>query len=607
MKLPRILNDSMTTRTTLLVVLLVAFTLLPGGIWQLQHVRTFLDEETHRVANKAMDRAIEVIENRIAKVETAVGTAASYGDIMAPHKQEALSMLERLIKSNDDIAAVTLLYKENYFKEEGRYYAPTISKNTETGELVVEEIGGPEFDFCYLETDSNWVYTNLLKHEYWCLPYVDSMATQRPMVTFSVPLQNKKDGIYAVLCADIDLDWVRNLVEEAKPYEYAGVVVQSRDGQYIYNTLDEDDDVVLSGDVDGVKWKISFHLQEEKILEKANKLQASMIVLLFILLTITSFGLYYVLRIQIWPIKELAKSTLLMAKGDFSALLPKIYTNDEIAQLRDSFEKMQISLARYVEELKVTTASKASIESELRIASDIQRSMLPKVFPPFPNRDDVDVFGQLTPAKAVGGDLIDFFIRDEKLFFCIGDVSGKGVPASLVMSVARAMFRSTSMHVESPSKIVKRINGAIADQNDANMFVTMFIGVLDLSTGLLRYCNAGHDAPLLIGKDVSLLPVDSNIPIGLFPDLECEVQEVQVEPGSLLFLYTDGLTEAENLKHEQFGEERMMENAQRQKDKANGKELQPMAMILNMTEDVAAFVGEAEQSDDLTMLAISYK
>ena len=302
-----------------------------------------------------------------------------------------------------------------------------------------------------------------------------------------------------------------------------------------------------------------------------------------------------------------AKSTLHVAKGDFSAQLPSIYTNDEIGQLRNSFEEMQISLAKYVEELKETTASKASIESELRIASDIQRSMLPKVFPPYPNRDDVDVFGQLKSAKAVGGDLIDFFIRDEKLFFCIGDVSGKGVPASLVMSVARAMFRSASMHVELPSKIVKRINGAIADQNDANMFVTMFIGVLDLSTGLLRYCNAGHDAPLLIGKDVSLLPVEPNIPIGLFPDLECEVQEVQVEPGSLLFLYTDGLTEAENLKHEQFGEERMMENAQRQKDGAKGKGLQPKAMILNMTEDVAAFVGEAEQSDDLTMLAISYK
>lgn len=598
----------MTTRTTLLMVLLVAFIMLPGGIWQLQHVRTALEEEAVRVANKSMGRALEMIENRIANVETAVGTAASYADIMAPYKDKALSMLERLILCNNDIAAVTLLYKEDYFKEEGRYYAPSISKDPETGELTVEEIGGPENDFCYLETDSNWIYTNLLERGYWCLPYIDSMATYRAMVTYSVPLKNKEDDIYAVLCADVDLNWVRNLVENAKPYDYAEVKVMSRDGQSIYNTIvtERKKGVFFTGNVDRVLWEVSFNLPVNKVLENAIAQQRSMMVILLILLVVISVGLYYVLKIQIWPIKELAKSSLQVAKGDFSTVLPSINTNDEIGQLRDSFEVMQVSLANYVEELKDTTASKASIESELRIASDIQMAMLPKKHPPYPERNDLDVYGSLTPAKAVGGDLFDHFIRNGRLFFCIGDVSGKGVPASLVMSVARALFRSAGYHVESPSMIIKQINGAIAEQNDTNMFVTMFVGVLDLATGLLQYSNAGHDAPLLMRKDVNFLPVDPNMPVGLFPDMECEVQEIQLEPGSLLFLYTDGLNEAENLNHEQFGEDRMVAKAEQEIEEANGEGLKPKVVVNEMNKTVAEFVGEAEQSDDLTMLAISY-
>lgn len=141
---------------------------------------------------------------------------------------------------------------------------------------------------------------------------------------------------------------------------------------------------------------------------------------------------------------------------------------------------MQHSLTHYVEELKETTASKAAIENELKIAHDIQMSMLPKTFPPYPERDDIDIFGTLKPAKDVGGDLFDFYIRDEKLIFCIGDVSGKGVPASLVMAMTRSLFRNISSHVTEPHLIVKALNDTMADDNDTNMFVTLFLGVLDL-------------------------------------------------------------------------------------------------------------------------------
>ena len=215
---------------------------------------------------------------------------------------------------------------------------------------------------------------------------------------------------------------------------------------------------------------------------------------------------------------------------------------------------MQESLKQYIEELKESTTAKASLESELHIAHNIQMSMIPKTFPAFPQRNDIELYASLTPAKAVGGDLYDFFIRDEKLFFCIGDVSGKGVPASLVMAVSRTLFRNISAHTEQPSHIVDMMNVNVCEGNESCMFVTLFVGVLDLKTGHLRYSNAGHDAPYL---QASMLPCDPNLPIGLMPEHEYSEQEITLAPGSTLFLYTDGLTEAENARQEMFGRKRV--------------------------------------------------
>ncbi len=303
------------------------------------------------------------------------------------------------------------------------------------------------------------------------------------------------------------------------------------------------------------------------------------------------------------PINQLAESAKEVAKGNFSAPLPKIKHNDEIRLLRDSFEGMQHSLTEYVEELKNTTASKAAIENELKVAHDIQMSMLPKTFPPYPERDDIDIYGMLTPAKDVGGDLFDFYIRDEKLFFCIGDVSGKGVPASLVMAMTRSLFRNISAHTAEPHRIAFTLNQALAEGNENSMFVTAFIGVLDLATGLLRYCNAGHNPPLLIGHEVSLVPCQPNVPLGLMTDMEFEPQEIQFEHQMTIFLFTDGLNEAEDDMQVQFGDDRILHHLEASLAKGV---IQPAEIVNQMAEAVHAFVDGAQQSDDLTMLAIKY-
>jgi len=263
---------------------------------------------------------------------------------------------------------------------------------------------------------------------------------------------------------------------------------------------------------------------------------------------------------------------------------------------------MQHSLIGYIKKLQKTTASKAVIENELRVATGIQMSMLPKDFDVHLLMHDVEppfsIFGRVKPAKAVGGDLFDFKVRDNRLFFCIGDVSGKGVPAALVMAVTQSLFHTVSANEDSPERIVTLLNNTMSVENDSNMFVTLFVGILDLNTNHLLYCNAGHDAPLVIDDcGINALPCDSNLPCGVMDGWQFSLQQTDIAHGATIFLYTDGLTEAENTEQEQFGEERIIEVVARgQRD--------PRPLIDDMTAAVRDFVGTAEQSDDLTMLCI---
>jgi sigma-B regulation protein RsbU (phosphoserine phosphatase) len=244
---------------------------------------------------------------------------------------------------------------------------------------------------------------------------------------------------------------------------------------------------------------------------------------------------------------------------------------------------------------------KSRMDGELRVARDIQMSMIPTTFLSAPEWTDVDMSGLVVPAKEVGGDLYDFYERDGRLFFCIGDVSGKGVPAALVMSATRGLFRSASAHEKSPQRIVSVMNEAMMDTNENNMFVTCFLGVLDLATGHLRYCNAGHNAPVrLHAGAAAFLDVVPNLPLGVEPGMQFEEQETDLAVGEGLFLYTDGLTEAENADHALFGEDRLLENALR----LGGEKAD--VMVKSMAAAVEAHSRGCDPSDDLTMLAVRF-
>ena len=293
-----------------------------------------------------------------------------------------------------------------------------------------------------------------------------------------------------------------------------------------------------------------------------------------------------------------------VAMQEMSALASKLYDNQKRTLLPIILLQilglviLTFIIYRYVRSIRrlyKVNAEKERITGELDVARGIQEAMQPKVALPFSWRDDIDIHASQTPAWEVGGDFCDFSIRDEKLFFCIGDVSGKGVPAALVMAVARSTFRMLIVRESEPERIVTAMNDTMAQDNEEyNMFITMFVGVLDLPTGRMRYSNAGHKAPYVDGKP---LPVDPNLPVGVFANYSFSAQEAEIPSGSTIFLYTDGLTEAEDAKHNQYGIDRMKEHLKA--DTAR-------QLIEGMTASVKEFVGDTEQNDDITMLAIRY-
>ena len=267
-------------------------------------------------------------------------------------------------------------------------------------------------------------------------------------------------------------------------------------------------------------------------------------------------------------------------------------------------------------QLEETTTAKERIDSELRIARNIQMSMVPRTFPAFPERKDIDLYASMEPAKEVGGDLYDFFLKDEQLYFCVGDVSGKGVPASLTMSVAVNLFRTVAKEGFPPEVIATKLNDTMSYNNENSVFVTMFIGRIDLNTGRMDFCNCGHNPPVFGEKRAhtsqtvfNFIDMEANAPIGLWPGLEYEGGHITNVKDCSLFVYSDGLNEAENKMQEQFGDKRMLrvlrESTQpfgERKPKTHSRFL-----IEEMKCALEAFVDGAEQNDDLTMLCICIK
>lgn len=600
---------------------------------------------------------LDVTNQKVGKILTAVEVAAinnvSEIERNLDSPERVVTAMKGELELNPHVVGCGLAFVPDYYPQQGHWFEPYVVRR-EDGKVETLQIGSASHD--YLK--SEW-YLKALNEEdgYWSNPYYDADGAKTMLCTYSKPVHDAQGRTVAVFGADVSLDWLKDQLHEIDKSERQHFLVLDstdrsftpysfiigRKGDYIVHpdehrilhksykeevkqTITEDDDLLVismqkgkSGhkiiDVDDITSYVFYAPLEQTGWSMAIVVPAFTIFFMGILvgcitLLLLAIGLmvvfhicYVSIRRATRPLQQLSVSADEVAKGNFHTQLPVIKHDDEIKLLRDSFDTMQQSLSQYVKQLTNTTAQKAAIESELHVARNIQMSMLPKVFPPFPERSDIDIFGQLTPAKAVGGDLFDFYLNDNQLFFCVGDVSGKGVPASLVMAVVRSLFRNISAHVAEPHRIVTSLNEALADGNETNMFVTLFVGVLNLEDGCLSYCNAGHNEPILISDNVQFMTCDPNLPVGIETHWDFTLQETQLAPGTTLFIYTDGLNEAENAVREQFGDNRMLAKA----GEMLSESLTAEQIVNEMTDAVHRFVGDAEPSDDMTMLAIQYK
>ena len=566
----------------------------------------FFVQAREAVRQEAINRATQILNNTSLRVDSILNrvevASAMTKWLVLRHPEEPDSMYvysRSMLLNNPDFYNCSIAFEPYYFKEKGRYFS---AYTKHVGDSLRTIQGGSEsYQYFFMDW---YLMPMLLNKPCWTEPYMDydvATNTSEMLTSYSQTITNRQGAVIGVINTSLSLNWLSQNISSIKPYPNSYSIMIGRGGTYfvhpdstkisrqtIFTSAMEEPDTALValghamqrgeegmkrmhiyGEDSYVFYKplgqtgcsMAIVCPESDIFGGFDRLRNSVRTIVLVGLLLMLFFFIRIITRELRPLHRLAKGAETIASGNFDTKLPELKREDEIGQLSTSFDNMQQSLVKYIEELKDTTAEKASIERDLRIASSIQMGMLPEDFPTKAEREDVQLYATLTPAKEVGGDLFDFYFRGNKLFFCIGDVSGKGVPASLFMAVTRSVFRTVSAHESKPDRIMSTINTTIADMNKTHMFVTLFVGVLDLSTGMLHYCNAGHDAPLLVGAGVGELPCDPNIPVGFMPSWEYSLQEALIYEDTTIFLFTDGLTEAMNADHELFRMERVIDVA----------------------------------------------
>lgn len=384
------------------------------------------------------------------------------------------------------------------------------------------------------------------------------------------------------------------------------------------------DSFIAHAPVEATRWSVLFILPveavyapiiptEQAILKQADtvkskvidKIRFSLFILTLVFFIIIA-AVYMVARrtakMVTDPIMVLDEGARIIGNGNLGHRI-EIHSGDEIEELAETINKMSTDLQEYIKNLTDTTAAKERIESELNVARDIQASLLPRLFPAFPERPQLDIFASMDPAKEVGGDFYDFFFIDENnLCFLIADVAGKGVPAALYMMVTKTLLKSEGQRLGEPDQILSYVNNVLAVDNDNCMFATVFCAILDVRSGEVRFANAGHNPPLIIeSKGVRYLTVKPGFVLGPMPDTAYEIERLTMQPGDTLFLYTDGVTEATNLQDDLYGEPQLLNALEcAPKDKLS-------EIIHYIRAEVTMHANGAPQSDDVTMVAIKYR
>lgn len=616
-------------------LLILSTTLLVAGF---SSHKLITDEATKSAVN-LLNASISEIENKLQIVEMSVQTASwIIGEIK--YDEESLYRLTNAVVSdNPFIMGSAIAYAPEKF-DERYYFSPYSYTDSETGKVKSKQLGTVDNDYFH----QDWYQIPfLLGKGGWSEPYYDEGGAQELMSTYSCPVKDENGEVYAVITGDISLKWISDILSNIKPYPHSNIMVTTpcsnfvyssskggHQGETLYSLLDyatgekieKIDKIVeaLSHSESGTMtfkrdnresfavygpmsngWELCITCDHDDILSRTKKMNVILSIMGILGILVLTVLSYIAVRSMTRPLLKISESAEIIASGNFNAELPEIKSDDEIGQLRDSFENMQKSLRDYVSELKRTTAANEKYENELNIARVIQGSMLKTEFP---HSEHVDVHAMMTPAKEVGGDFYDAFIKDDVLYFAIGDVSGKGIPASLYMSFTTAAFRLIAAIGMNLDDVMRRINNMMSESNNLGMFITMFVGSLNLKTGEFSYCNAGHNPLVLIGPDgkPSLMKSVTNIATGLFFGFDYKMETRKLEKGSQLVLYTDGVTEAERADKSQYGEDRLLSWA----ENIALKDISSETTCQNLYREVKLFTDGNMQNDDITIMSIKF-
>lgn len=552
------------------------------------------------------------------------------------------SITKKILQENPAIFGAGVAFEPNILPGRGRFFMPFAFR--EGDKIQTASLGGLDYEYFLMD----WYQIPALTGQaYWSEPYFDEGGGNALMITYAVPFYLPNDTgrqLGGIATVDVNLEWLTNIVSEVKIFESGYAFVLSRNGMALthpdkamimnesifsnaenwnepllreigrdlqqgnsqfraYNLKDRGQRWIFYQPLPSGNLSLAVVYPDAEMFAPLKRVNTLLVFLILIGLLVMIIGVHNMVSRTAKPLVHIAQSAREIASGNFQTPLPDIRSKDELLQLRNAFEYMQQQLEVYIARITETTAAKEKIESELRIAREIQMSMIPHSFPPFPDLPQIDLYAVLESAKEVGGDLYDFFLLGEDKFcFAIGDVSGKGVPASLFMAVTRTLLRSIADKYPRPAAIMSELNKSLSLNNDSCMFVTFFLGILDLKTGELAYSNAGHNPPLIITHSgtVAFFPKATAIPLGLMEDFVYPETILTMQDGDKIFAYTDGVSEAENAKQELFGENAIISLVQ--KSTAGD----PRQLIQTVKRALEEHVEDYEQSDDITMLSVLY-
>ena len=635
-----LIRRSMPAKLTLWIALLSSLVLLASLGFMFSQSKKSVRQEALNRAEQVLDNTVQRVTNVLDRVEVATN---NMDWLPVRHLKTPDSMFvysRRILENNPELNGCSISFEPYYFPGKGKYFS-AYSLNQD-GEILTEQEGGPHYEYFTFDW---YQMAKLLDEPCWTEPYFDfnpdGFYSQEMIASYCKPLKDAQGRYIGTISVDLPLGWLSETIAAVKPYPNSYSIMIGRGGTFFVHpdstklfyqtifteTLEREDpdrtalgkamqageegmkQMVINGQncyvfykpLGTTNWSMGLVCPERDILSGYKRLQQAVLIIVVLGLLLMLDLISRVIRNELEPLSELNRQAKTIAAGHFQEELVDEGRIDEIGQLNRSFAGMQHSLINYIDELKQTTAQKASIEHELKVASDIQMAMVPRKFPAFPERDDIDLFAAMVPAKEVGGDLYDYFILDEQLYFCIGDVSGKGIPASLLMAVTRNLFRIIAQQGHTPESIAMQINSVLSRDNEQGMFVTMFIGQIDLKDGVLRYCNCGHNPPVIVRKDgkAEFIPVKyTNRPLGVWEEGEFQGETLGCIRGELLLCYTDGLNEAENMKQELLGNDtviRLMTECAR---------MSAEEVIRKLELEVERHRAGAIPNDDLTLLCL---